>query len=298
MKRRVLKIQLLRFSLYIVGMALLLVLLESCQKNFDYDDYETRFEYYKNIRSYEQAVSNDFNIVTWNIRLTFAPADGDPWSNSIGGKPELVDSIAQLLLSLNPDIVLLQEVPLDRENTIIKKVLDTIGVKLNFNYAFGAHGFNSNGSYPTRAQWGTAILSKFEIKQVENREVFNLNDIWSRRSVLSATLKIGVNKFIKAYSLHYFSGAPSTESFFSQVYKTRDFYQESSYPIILGGDFNYSNSIDSILDLTNCSPPEYADIDRIYVSEEFEVIDYYQRNEKSLDFSDHFAGKVQVRMSE
>jgi endonuclease/exonuclease/phosphatase family metal-dependent hydrolase len=169
---------------------------------------------------------------------------------------------------------------------------------MNYNYAFGGHGFNSNGTYPTRSQWGIAILSKFEITQIENREVFNLNDIWSRRSVLNATLKIGDEKYLSAYSLHYFHGAPSTESFLSQVHKTREFYQESFFPKIIGGDFNYSNSIDTILNLTNCAPPGYDVIDKIYVSDEFDILEYYNENEESFNFSDHFAGIVKVKLRE
>jgi endonuclease/exonuclease/phosphatase family metal-dependent hydrolase len=282
----------------IISLVLALILLSSCKDTFDFDDYETRIEYFNNIRANEYLNGSSLTVVTWNIRLAFGHTESDPWSDDIGGKPELIDSISQLLKSLNPDIVLLQEVPYNRENTIIKKVVDTMGYFMNFNYAFGGHGYNSNGTYPTRAQWGTAILSKFEIVKIENREVFNLNDIWSRRSVLNATLQVENNDYLNAYSLHYFAGAPSTESFLSQVYETREFYQESSFPIIIGGDFNYSNSIDTILNLTNCSPPNYDDIDKIYISEEFDILEYYHQNAKSLNFSDHFAGIVKIKLKE
>lgn len=278
---------------------LLIILISGCGKYSDYDDYETRIEYYKNIRPTEILTSNELTVVTWNIQLAFAPADGNPWNEtSVGGKIEHLNELSELLLSLSPDIVLLQEVPLDRENTVVKKVLDRLALKMNYNFAFGGHGFNSDGSYPTRAQWGNAILSKFPIDQIENREVINLNDIWSRRSVLKTRLKIGDGEYLNAYSLHYFVGVISTDSFLSQVEKTKDFYVEENLPTIVGGDFNISRDFtDTILNLTNCEPLSLYSIDRIYVSNDFTVSEFYQENQESIELSDHFAGIVKVEIN-
>jgi endonuclease/exonuclease/phosphatase family metal-dependent hydrolase len=284
-----------------ISSVLFLINFSACKKDtFDYADYETRVEYFENIREVEFLNTNELTIATWNIALSFAQADGgNPWSkNSIGGKPEHLDSIAQLLLSIDPDVILLQEVPLDRENTIVKKVLDEIALKMNYNYAFGGHGFNSDGTYPTRAQWGNAILSKFNIEKIENKEVYNLNDIWTRRSVLKATLKIKNGEYINAYSLHYNAGIPSIDSFLTQVFKTRDFYEEEQLPIILGGDFNISSDFtDTILNLTNCKPINFYSIDRIYVSDEFNILEFYHENEKSIKLSDHFTGIVKIEIN-
>lgn len=281
--------------LYFLSLVSILAIISCSQGDQDYDDYTSRVEYSENIRSTEFLEDSLITVLTWNIKLAFGHR-GNPWSDDIGGRHDLVDSLAQLIRSYDPHVVLLQEVPYDRENTIIKRVLDSIAYKLNFNYAFGGHGFNSDGSYPTRAQWGNAILSKFEIASIENREVFNLNDVWSRRSVLKAALRFKQNEILDSYSLHYSTNARSDAEFRTQVSKTRSFYEESQNPVILGGDFNYSNSIDTILNLINCSPPEYSDIDRIYSSEDFITINPYSRIEHSLEFSDHFAGIVTLKI--
>jgi endonuclease/exonuclease/phosphatase family metal-dependent hydrolase len=282
----------------ITALLALIMLQISCGKaSFDYDDYETRVEYFQNINTGAFLEDSTLTLITWNIKLGFGH-DKNPWSEDIGGNSEIIDSIAQLLKSFDPDIVLLQEVPYNRENTIIKEVLDSIGHRMDYNFAFGGHGFNSNGTYPTRAQWGNAILSKFEISSIENREVFNLNDKWSRRSVLKATLKYRQDENLDAFSLHFSTDARSDEEFRTQVHKTYSFHQESENPIILGGDFNYSSSIDTILKLVNCSPPDYGDIDRIYISDNLDIITYYSRIEHSLNFSDHFAGIVEVKIND
>ena len=267
-----------------------------CNKPFfDYDDYETRLEYVQNIRAEEFLTDSILTVVTWNIKLAF-PMGKNPWSEDIGGSNDHLDSLAQLLLEHDPDIVLLQEVPHDRENTVIKKVLDSIGHKMQYNYAFGGHGFNSNGAYPTRAQWGNAILSKYPIESIYNLEVFNLRDKWSRRSVLQARLEYRPNEYLDSYSLHYSTDTRSDAEFRTQVRKTRDHYRQFQNPIILGGDFNYSSSIDTILGLVHCRPPNYDNIDRIYVSDDFIPVQRYTTTERSVNFSDHLLGLVKVKL--
>ncbi len=268
----------------------------SCKKDeFDYDDYESRVEYFNNISNEGFLGDSTLAIVTWNIKLAF-PEGLDPWSDDMGGTPEHIDSLVSHLLAADPDIVFLQEVPLDRENTIIKKVLDSIAHRMGYNYAFGGHGFNSNGTYPTRAQWGNATLSKYKITEIENREVINLNDKWSRRSVLRTRIQLSESYEVDTYCLHYLSGVNSQQEFNSQIHKTVDFLNESSMDKIMGGDFNASRSIDPLIPLIDCLPIGEDVIDRIYVSETFMIQDYQYSLPGGLDFSDHRSYKVLVKL--
>lgn len=259
----------------ILFLLIILAFQYSCNKEFDYEDYESRIEYVKNIRpAFEFLQEDTLTVVTWNIKLAFGLA-GEPWSDDIGGSSEQLDSIVEHLQKVDPDIIFLQEVPVDRENTVIKKVLDSIAVRLNYNYAFGGHGFNSNGTYPTRAQWGNGTLSKYEIAATENREVFNLQDKWSRRSVLRATIHLRNNFFIDTYNLHYSTDVADEEELYQQVVKTDEFLDESMKPKILGGDFNYIGKIDGLPNLTNCEIDSLASIDRVYISDTFETLDFF-----------------------
>lgn len=271
----------------------LLCVVIACEKPFDYDDYETRYEYVENIRAEEFHNDSTLRILTWNIKVAMGAAI-NPWSEGIGAAPTLLDSMADYMLTLDPDIVLLQEVPLDRENNIVKKVLDSLAYHMDYNYAFGGHGFNSNGAYPTRAQWGNAILSKYKIEDIENREVFNLDDVWSRRSVFRALIQYKQNQRVNAYTLHWPHNAEGEEGVREIARLTRDFYGESPYPVIVGGDFNYSTSIDTILQLKLCVAQGFEDIDRVYVSDEFEPISF-NYDMDALTYSDHQSGMAVVR---
>ena len=269
----------------------LLMVILSCSKNDDYKDYETRIDYFKNIRPIEQLTGSTLTVSTWNIQLGFGPTKS-PWSESVGASSSHIDSIVKFLSLDDPDIIMLTEVPLDRENTSVKKVLDTIGTRLQYNYAFGAHGFNSNGTYPTRAQWGNAILTKYPIETIENREILNYNDKWTRRSVLQARIKLKPALLVDSYSLHYEAAYENPCDSTGQLKRTMEFIAESSFPKIIGGDFNcdgyrmddffpYTPSLvyhDSLIWGTN---------DRIYMSDEFAPLDF-DRNIDSHNFSDHF----------
>lgn len=275
------------------------LLLLSCSKG-DYDDYETRIEYFKNIRPYEELSDITLTVSTWNIQLGFNRFKS-PWSNNIGASSTHIDSIVDLLKLYDSDIIMLQEVPLNRENNIIKKVLDSIATRMNYNYAFGAHGYNSDGTYPTRAQWGNAILTKYPIISITNKEILNFNDKWTRRSVLQARIEVKTGLILDAYSLHYEASFTNPCDSLGQLKETIEFCAESTVPKIIAGDFNcdgfsmdyffpYTPSLvyhDSII---------YATNDRVYMSDHFEPLDFDMLRKESYKLSDHAMSVATIRI--
>jgi endonuclease/exonuclease/phosphatase family metal-dependent hydrolase len=142
-------------------------------------------------------------------------------------------------------------------------LLEALADSLDMNLAYGSHGKNEPyGVWPVRGIWGNAILSKFPILAIENREVY-YDDKWKRRSVLRATLQLRKDLIIDAYSLHH-CGTDANE-----VENTRNFVAGSPYPVLVGGDFNRAyghpglNALSGLQDVFKNNVPG---IDRIYSS--------------------------------
>ena len=103
--------------------------------------------------------------------------------------------------------------------------------ELDMNFAFGSHGYNDPyGIYPVHGEWGTAILTKYKIININNVQVEYISK-WEKRSMLDADIEINPAKKIHAISLHYIpieDGIPNTVNYLKQI----------NEPIILMGDFN------------------------------------------------------------
>lgn len=198
--------------------------------------YEERTSYVVN-----QFPNNDSNAdtlltcISYNIQCGF-PINMSPWTASdIGATKKHIQSLAQHIKTLNPDIVCLQEVARNRSNMEVKNLLEELAKELNMNYAFGAHGYNdATGVEPVQGEWGNAVLSRFTIESMENVEVERI-DVWQRRSILSVIVKNGTKRMAVS-SLHFIP----TEN--SATQGARYFSNSSSpfnqIPHIIGGDFN------------------------------------------------------------
>jgi len=92
------------------------LILSSCNKgnNGDYDDYETRIEYFKNIRDVEELTDSVLTVASWNIQLGFN-RNLSPWSESIGGSTTHIDSLVDVLNFVNPMDIIQME-PIQREH--------------------------------------------------------------------------------------------------------------------------------------------------------------------------------------
>ena len=233
----------------------------------DQPDYTQRSSYFKNIID-SSAADSTIIVVSLNIQLGFN-ASQDPWNKDIfGGTPAHIDSLANHLRSINPEIICLQEVPRNRYNTEVKDFIETLAGKLNMNYAFGAHGYNDpTGIVPVHGEWGNAILTKFKILNIENREI-EYNSVWERRSILLASILAGKDT-LEVYSLHFIptnQAVPNSIKFFNQ--------KKGKKQIILG-DFNMnfvpgleSAGYTDIFNTDSTSTLLYS-IDKIFISDKY-----------------------------
>ena len=266
---------------------LLILFLASCKK--DEVRYRERDSYYQNLVK-DQAYPDSLRVMTYNIQLGFA-GDRDPWDRAnTGATPDYLNLMTSFLRSTGADVIALQEVPLDRSNTAIKRILDSLGHRLRMNYAFGSRGYNEVGGAgkSISGQWGNAILSRYPIVEIENREIA-YTDVWSRRSSLRVRIMLDAGKLIDVYSIHHSTSTP-----YDDLQKTADFVHESSLPKIVCGDFN--STPDSPMVLLRLLPAwdiREMGIDQIYNSPEFAPLaaEHYP----GVHLSDHPPISVRLR---
>lgn len=246
----------MNFRFFIFFVALLSLI--SCRK--DEPDYEKRNSYFKNI---VPPITSDstINCTTYNIHLGFKAYD-DPWSEeAIGGSFDQINQLVEILQKIDADIIALQEVPVNRSNTIVKNFLEILAARLQMNYAFGAHGYN-DAVYPVEGEWGNAILTKFKINSIHNEEVEYI-DKWARRSVLNAQLQLNDTTTLNALSLHHM---PTLEG----IPNTADYIEQLNGPVVMMGDFNYLGEINDF-ELIG-----YSDVDSTYLKHGIDRI-FYQK---------------------
>ena len=237
-----------------------LTTLVSCKKGPQVGD--TKHSYFKNY-FYNSYQDSSLTILTYNIQLGFTSRQ-DPWDkNQIGATPNHIHEIAEIIRQVNPSIILLQEVPIDRSNIEVKLLIEALADSLNMNFAFGGHGPNDPYRiWPVKGIWGNATLSKYPIVEIENVEVYH-EDKWKRRSVLRTKIKFNDNLFVNVYNLHH-SGKDENE-----MVNTKQLMKLSKIPVVVGGDFNrsYGNPKLSLLgDLQDIFKNNIVGIDRIYTS--------------------------------
>jgi endonuclease/exonuclease/phosphatase family metal-dependent hydrolase len=203
------------------------VLLASCSKDEPVPD--TRHSYYKNSH-FEAYNDSAVTVVTYNIQLGFT-MEQDPWNaDHRGGSPAQIHAIAEILRHVDPDFVLLQEVPINRSNVEIEHLIEALADSMNMNFAYGGHGKN-DVTWPHQGVWGNAILSKYPIKEIENIEVARENR-WDCRSTLRAEIGLRPDLSINLYSLHHRTDGETG------IENTLNFVRRSRLPLIFGGDFN------------------------------------------------------------
>lgn len=248
----------MRYSLWLV-----LLLFACCKK--EKVRYAERKSYFHNLDS-TTVYTDTLSVMTYNIQNGFENGV-DPWDlQNTGATSVYLDRMTAFLSGTGADIIALQEVPLDRSNTLIKNILDSLGSRLRMNYAFGGHGFNDayGASTPIKSQWGVAILSKYPIVEMESREV-SYENVWERRSTLRARIRLVASLFIEVYCLHH-KPMPDQSDLKRSVY----FIGESNLPKIVCGDFNVSPSVTlAHLPLQPAWDTQQMDIDQIFHSAQF-----------------------------
>ncbi len=254
-----------KFSMLVV---LFLLLNVGCDEQKDGVNLEERIVYFENNVT---PTSRDsvFTVATYNIKLGFR-LDDDPWNaETLGGGQEQLEALADVLREIDADVIALQEVPRNRYNSIIKDYIEAFAQEMNMNFAFGSHGYNEPYITPARGEWGCAILTKFEIVDAHNNEVF-YEDVWTRRSVLSTVIKMNDSRLIEPYSLHWYPNIVEEENTAKHIFKA------PSRPIVMG-DFNKTGPLEIFaengLEDVDSTYTLHA-IDRIFVRpHQFEVLE-------------------------
>lgn len=139
--------------------------------------------------------------------------------------------IAKVILSVNPDVVALQEVDQKAKRTGEVDQPTEIAELTNMQVAFGANIELQGGHY------GNAILSKFPIADFRNHLLPNLND-GEQRGVLAAKIRVpGVNHELTVLGTHFDHRRDDRERVLSAK-KVNSLFADGPRAAILMGDFN------------------------------------------------------------
>lgn len=272
-----------------ISILIVFSLLLSCNTNQDDIISLERTSYFRNITS-PQISDSIIKVVTYNIKMGFEHSD-NPWNPDVlGSDNEQLIALTDLLKTLDADIIALQEVPKDRYNSVIKNYIEVFAEEMEMNFAFGAHGYSEPGITPPVGEWGCAILSKFEILDIENKEIY-FEDVYSRRSLLNTTLRVNDSLNLDAISLHW---RPVEE----EKPNTANYLASRTNNYIVAGDFNRIAQIQEFLDIglkdIDSSYTIYG-VDRIFINPaQFVVLEVEQIPEF---VSDHFPsyGKLSIK---
>lgn len=259
-----------------------LTLLISACKKIDYENNRTSF--FKNLRSSNDFIDTTVTVMTFNIQLGFKNGK-DPWDKNTTGATEAeLNEVVGIIQRTNSSIVMLQEVPLNRENTVIRNSLEYIAQKLNYNYAFGSHGYSGPVGINPKGEWGCAILTKFKINDIENIEIYN-SDKWNKRSVLKANILINASRSMDVYSAHFHLNDIDRQ--FQQISPML----KSTTPYFFGGDFNdvWDNQRAQQLGIDSTKVDEAIKylVDLIFYQKQYFEIRSSEHNDTTAHVSDH-----------
>ncbi len=229
-------------------------------------DQENVF-FFRNDGMIDNEFSGQLSIATFNIKFGYCQTC-DPFSGEIGGDFEQLDRIADLINSLDLDIVSLQEVGLDYDVTIIQNQAEYIASKTNMNFAYGMdRAIQSGNNLFVNGFWGNAILSKYEITNLENPTIRYI-DYYNQNHSLKASIKLNEETEIIVFNSHFASGSTNQEKN-NQINEINNLISQINKPYIFTGDLNisYTGGIDFISQF-------YEEFDN-----SLELIDVNERNE-------------------
>lgn len=151
-------------------------------------------------------------------------------AEGVDGKLD-VPRIAQVILSVKPDLVALQEV--DKNTTRTGKVNQDIELAhlTNMNSVFGSNITFQGGQY------GNAILSKFPIIKNKNFLLPNV-DSGEQRGLLRSQIQISNKENVLFFSTHLDHRRSDTERLASAEAINQIISLDNKSPAILAGDFN------------------------------------------------------------
>lgn len=198
-------------------------------------DQENIF-FFKNKGMINDEFSGELSVATFNIKFGYCQTC-DPFSNEIGGSYEQLDRIADLINSLDLDIVSLQEVGFEYDLTVVQNQAEYLAQKTNMNFAYGmARAFQNENNLFINGFWGNAILSKYEIIDLENPRIRYI-DYYNQNRALKATIKLSNETEVVILNSHFESGSTDKEKN-NQIDRIRSFVNQESIPYIFTGDLN------------------------------------------------------------
>ncbi len=264
-------------------------------------DQENMF-FFKNNRTTESQFSSQLSIATFNIKFGFCQSC-DPFSGEIGGDYEQLDRIADLINSLDLDIVSLQEVGLDYDVTIVQNQAEYIANKTNMNFAYGMDRALQNGNNLfVNGFWGNAILSKYEITDLENPTIRYI-DYYNQNHSLKATIKLDEETEIILLNSHFASGSTNQEKN-NQISEIKSLINQEIKPYIFTGDLNIpyisgANFLSQLNQNFNNSIEEISEVERenILISGTFingSVLDYIFTDKNSFSIQSGFLAPIET----
>ncbi|MCH2059323.1 MAG: endonuclease/exonuclease/phosphatase family protein [Verrucomicrobiales bacterium] len=151
-------------------------------------------------------------------------------AEGVDGKLD-VPRIARVILSVNPDLVALQE--MDQKTKRTRKVdqVAELARLTKMNSAFGANIEFQGGKY------GNAILSRFPITRHKNHHLPNM-DSGEQRGLLESIIKISEKDSLLFLATHLDHRRPDKERLASAKFINRIIGSQDKVPAILAGDFN------------------------------------------------------------
>ncbi|UZO79608.1 endonuclease/exonuclease/phosphatase family protein [Aquimarina sp. ERC-38] len=215
---------------------LLFFTLFSCEDFSIFEKDQEDISFYNNTRTVQDEFSGQLLVGTFNIKFGYCQTC-DPFSGEIGGGYQQLNRIANLINSLDLDIVSLQEVGLDYDSTLIQNQAAYLASKTNMNFAYGTDRAIQNfGTLFLNGFWGNAILSKYKIVHLENPTIRYL-DYYNQNHSLKATIKLNEETEIIVLNSHFAAGSTDDEKN-NQIRKIKNLVKQEKQPYIFTGDLN------------------------------------------------------------
>jgi len=198
--------------------------------------------FYLNINLSNQGKEKSFyTFLTYNIHMGFNAGQDFQDPDDIGATQKHLLRLVESIQSVDADFVALQEVADDRSNTEIKNQLEFLAKKLNMNYAYGVDGAGKPTKNRIRnlfatGREGNAILSKYEITDVENAILIHRMGKLQAGSI-KVDIKISDSTSITIVNAHLTPSLDSLEVNL-QIENVLEFANNQELPTVIMGDFN------------------------------------------------------------
>lgn len=197
---------------------------------FSCDSAQSSAENQKKNESGDSSKTSSLKILSYNIHHANPPSEE--------GKID-IDAIIEVIRSINPDLVALQEVDYNTERSGGENQAKLIAEALDMKYYF-AKALDYDGG-----EYGTAILSKYLITEKETLRLPNDPG----ESTEDRVVAFGLVKFEDLEILFgstHLDYKKESKSRILQVKRIIEHSKSSPIPIIIAGDFNASSGSETI----------------------------------------------------